>query len=95
MSRNFPALTDLRLDTNGIEDPGALALTHNCILELKKLTIRSNRFGTDGCQYVQIYAFRDLQELNLSRNNILNEGVAKLADASYMRNLRKLCLDDN
>lgn len=95
LSRNFPALIDLRLDTNEIEEAGAQALTHNCNLELRKLTIRSNSFKMKGCQYVQIYAFRDLQELNMSRNGIMNEGVAKLADASYLRNLVKLCLDDN
>ena len=44
---------------------------------------------------MQIYAFRNLSELNLSRNGVMNEGVAKIADASYMRNLTKIYLDDN
>lgn len=44
---------------------------------------------------MQIYAFRNLIELNISRNQINNEGAAKLAGASYLRNIEKLYLDDN
>ena len=86
----------MRLDTNKIDETGALALTNGCnFMELRRLSIRSNGFKTAGCQHVQIYAFRNLVELNISRNQINNEGAAKLAGASYLRNLEKLYLDDN
>ena len=71
-------------------------LTYGCVsMNLKKLSVRQNTFKTKGCQYIQIYPMRGLIELNLSRNQIMDEGVAKLAEASYLRNLTKLFLDDN
>ena len=57
--------------------------------------MRDNKFGPLGCFYIQVYAFRNLIHLNLSKNNIQNEGVEKLCAASYFRNITKLYLDDN
>jgi len=44
---------------------------------------------------VQVYAMRNLVELNLSSNDIRDQGVLNLTNASYLRNLKKLLLDDN
>ena len=71
-------------------------LTKGCkIGQLTNLSVRNNRFGELGCKFIQIYAFKDLTSLNISRNYIDDEGVKNLAQASYLRNLDKLHLDDN
>ena len=44
---------------------------------------------------MQVYALRNLTELNLSKNNIKDEGAKNLAIGSYLRNLTKLVIDDN
>ena len=60
-STTYPKLFDLRLDTNQIEEAGAQALTFGCSLDkLTSISVRGNTFKTKGCQYVQIYAFRNL-----------------------------------
>ena len=57
--------------------------------------IRGNTLGAKGCLYLQVYALRNLVKINLSRNDIRDEGARNLSQASYMRNLKELYLDDN
>ena len=52
-------------------------------------------FSSKGCQYIQVYAFRNLTFLNISRNEVADDGIKYLADASYLRNLEHLYADDN
>ena len=90
----FPNLKDLRIDMNKIDDTKQMA--YDCQLtELQKLSARDNKFKEQGCFYIQIYAFRNLTHLNLSKNCIKDEGVEQLSKASYLRNLVSLHLDDN
>jgi len=92
----YPKIRDVRLDINKVQEVGAKQLTYSCNLEtLEKLSIRGNHFGEKGCLFVQVYALRNLMVLNMSRNDIKDEGVANLAGASYLRNLTKLYIDDN
>jgi Ran GTPase-activating protein (RanGAP) involved in mRNA processing and transport len=87
-------LQDIRLDMNKIDD--AKQIIYNCQLDkLRKFSVRDNAFGCKGCFYIQVYATRNLLELNLSKNDIQDEGMAFLTGASYLRNLQKLFLDEN
>merc|ERR1712023_69619 len=71
-------------------------LTKGCkIGQLTSLSVRNNKFGELGCKFIQIYAFKDLVSLNLSRNQITDEGVRNLTTASYLRNIVYMYLDDN
>lgn len=51
-------------------------LAYNCKLEnIQKITVRDNQFGALGCFYMQVYAFRNLVYLNISKNNVTDEGI--------------------
>ena len=68
-STRFQNLVDLRVDMNKIDD--AKQITYNCQLDkLQKFSVRDNSFGSKGCFYIQVYALRNLIELNLSKNDI-------------------------
>ena len=93
-SKAFPALQDISLDMNKIEN--TQQLSYECQLDnILRFSVRDNKFGPRGCFYIQVYAFRNLTYLNLGRNNITDAGVEKLAQASYFRQLQTLILDDN
>jgi Ran GTPase-activating protein (RanGAP) involved in mRNA processing and transport len=66
----YPNLKDLRLSHNGITDEGAKQLTYKCALDgLEKLKIQDNLLGPEGTLFcTQVYAFRELRILNLSKN---------------------------
>jgi Leucine Rich repeat len=76
-SERFSQLIDLRLDMNKISETKYLA--YNCKLEnIERVTVRDNLFGSLGCFYLQVYAFRNLNYLNISKNNVGDDGVQKL-----------------
>jgi len=68
-SPRFSNLLDLRVDMNKIDD--AKQITYNCQLDkLRKFSVRDNQFGSKGCFYIQVFALRNLIEINLSKNDI-------------------------
>ena len=87
-SKSYPTLLELKLDANQIDQTGAQTLQYGCGFgELRNLSISQNGFKTKGCQLIQIYPLRNMRVLKMSRCDIMNEGVASLAAASYFRNL--------
>jgi hypothetical protein len=89
-------LSELEISTSpsGQEVAGLLASDHNS-WQLSALDLGHCRLGDEGVQDLASPRLSSLRELNLTGNELSDDGAARLAEAECFRNLRHLELSHN
>lgn len=88
IKNNFPALEEIILSHNNLQDFGDLTIAPGELPHLKRLDVSNNRISD--CNVLRIFQATKIEKLNLSHNNISNLDIS-----SFMPQLTHLSISNN